>query len=220
MEKNVPENQKHNIVEFSDETHAPVNQQNIVPYFQMRTANNAILSGSRNEDLHQTQPQSTYQSAANYLEEKFNVSQIFSGPFGLITWFFGLKWYVIIFIVVFGLFLFFQVESAIEIRKSALKTNKEGMKTETVERMKGILRETDIEIKKDIPKKNVSFSEETTADITNTSSQSKEPMTSQINETDNLLQSQQIYNLWIRPWIYTIFRNFNSTTLSRSSLTP
>jgi uncharacterized membrane protein len=169
------------------------------PYFQIHHTGNPMI-----HNLSQPQQKSMQQLFMDYFgTQNTHTSQIFSGPFGLVTWFFGLKWYVIIFIIVFGLFLFFQIESAIESkknnRKNDQKKKKEGMKPATIERMKGILRDSDNEYKKDISKKNVSFNEDEPK--LSGEEQARTDRTSESAEID------QIYNLWIRPWIYTTFRN-------------
>jgi hypothetical protein len=177
------------------------------PYFQIRHMGNPMTT-----NVSESPPPQMQQLFLDYFGTS-NISQIFSGPFGLITWFFGLKWYVIIFIIVFGFFLFFQIESAIESkknnRKNAQTQKKEGMKPVTIERMKGILRDSENEYKKDISNKNVSFNDDS-------NTLSGQETTTNVHEGMNTASSNrvvenghlsQIYNWWIRPWMYTIFRN-------------
>jgi len=131
-------------------------------------------------------------------------SQLFSSAFGAMKWFVGLRWYIILFIVVFGSYLFFQMEYAVESRRQkrneANKQNKkddesmekkeqkegmnkkEGMEEYKVEKMKGILRQSNTEK----AKKHVSFHNK---------------------ESKHTSLMSQIYNLWILPWIYVLFRN-------------
>ena len=124
--------------------------------------------------------------------------QLFSSAFGAMKWFVGLRWYVILFIVVFGSYLFFQMEYAVESRRRSKElkredankkegeqedaNKKEGMEEYKVEKMKGILRQSRSDQN---VKKRVSFYNE-------------DPTTSLMS---------QIYNLWILPWIYVLFRN-------------
>ena len=151
----------------------------------------------------------------NLSEQESGVSQIFSSPVGLITWFFGLKWYVILFIVVFGMFLFFQIEYAIESMKNRRdKKNdqnemKEGMQPETVERMKGNIRKSDEEYKSDVQKKTVSFILPPRSDISLQNS-NKEGYDANIKNPIT-----KIYNLWVAPWMYVLFRLFKDFSKSK-----
>ena len=173
------------------------NTQNIMPYFQMR---NSFADNGPHPNQPMSLPSSSFSLESESVTMQTGISQIFSSPFGLITWFFGLKWYVIILIIVFGMFLFFQLEHAIEMQKNGRRPKndqnndqpgenkkKEGMQSATVERMKGILREC----KTDIPKNNGNATEKET----------HRPSGIDINKIIT-----QIYNLWIAPWIYIIFR--------------
>ena len=80
-------------------------------------------------------------------------SNIFAGVFGVIQWFIGLKWYVILLVIVFGSFLFLQVESAFETRRQMYKSKKEGMHDANdnggedgkITKMKSILRQIETE---------------------------------------------------------------------------
>jgi len=135
--------------------------------------------------------------------------QIYNGAFGTMKWFVGLRWYVILCIVVFGSYLFFQMEYAIETRRISRElkrgetkkkitedddeptdqkegmNKKEGMASyNRVDKIKGILRQNNIEH----TKKRVSFYNE------NTSSNTVNPIS-------------QIYNWWILPWAYVLFRS-------------
>jgi hypothetical protein len=142
--------------------------------------------------------------------------RIFSSAIGIMKSFFSLKWYIILFIVVFGSFLFFQIESAIEIRKNKRKMKKEGMnnnndigdESNKVEYMKSILRQTEKEYKEN-EKKRVSFfdsssaeSEPTTMAKSNNELNLVSFMTKYMNDS-----ATQIYNWWILPWMYVLFRN-------------
>lgn len=127
--------------------------------------------------------------------------QLFSSAFGAMKWFVGLRWYIILLIVVFGSYLFFQMEYAVESRRQKRNNankhdenddelmnkkegmdKKEGMEEYKVEKMKGILRQSNSEK----AKKHVSFHN---------------------NEYTHTSLMSQIYNLWILPWIYVLFRN-------------
>lgn len=213
---NIPESSHNNIHEERGGANidSQKHNQNIPPYFQ-----------NRNIAQQPIQTHSVQQSFMDYFKlPNTNASQIFSSPFGLLTWFFGLKWYIILFIIVFGMFLFFQIESAIESRKNNRKNNqnkmKEGMKPDTVERMKGIIRYSENEYKKNISKKNVSFNDDDLSNLKDESGQSLQRSKSVgRNEVEgfsnhpnmfhrtNVEPMQQIYNWWIRPWVYTVFRN-------------
>jgi hypothetical protein len=154
-------------------------------------------------------------NAANNIQKVENpiqniVGHVFSIISGSISWFLGLRWYIILFIVVIGSYLFFQIQYAFETRrnlreqkKEATKNGKEsgnkpegmeeynvedkyGRRTETEPR-RGILRQSNGEN----GKKRVSFS-----GIPNSSDE---------NGVTDILQ--QIYKWWILPWIYVVFRN-------------
>ena len=122
---------------------------------------------------------------------------IFSSAFGLMKWFVGLRWYVILFIVVIGSYVFFQIEYAIESRRRSKELKREDMskkkepdvyKKEGME-IKGILRQNSGEH----VKKQVSFYDEE-----QTTTSSKNSITGVIS---------RIYNLWILPNVYVLFRN-------------
>jgi hypothetical protein len=108
-------------------------------------------------------------------------TQIFSILIGPMKWFFGLRWYLILVVVIFMAYLFFQIESAIEHRRQNRKTKKE------IENMRGL------NDKSSKQKKRVSFSDE---------SKSVDIWTWIINAR------KQIYNGWIVPWVYILFRTF------------
>lgn len=199
-----------NIPEQSEEKE----KQNILPYFQMRDppTNNVPQPVSLQNSLFGTILERGHK---NLSEQESGVSQIFSSPVGLITWFFGLKWYVILFIVVFGMFLFFQIEYAIESMKNRRdKKNdqnemKEGMQPETVERMKGNIRKSDEEYKSDVQKKTVSFILPPRSDISLQNS-NKEGYDANIKNPIT-----KIYNLWVAPWMYVLFRLFKDFSKSK-----
>jgi len=142
-------------------------------------------------------------------------NKIFSNWTGHIKWFFELKWYTILLIVVFGLFFIFQIESALEIRKRNRKDNnekqpkkeKEGMQ-ENVEKIKSILRKIDEEdANKNSPQpKNVSFSEKESF-VSLKEYDLNEKMHKNGGWTDLKEIFSQFYNWWILPWIYVLFRN-------------
>ena len=126
--------------------------------------------------------------------------ELFSSVFGIMNWFIGLRWYVILLIVVMGSYLFIQMEYAIETRRQTKgikrenenaekgtekEKEKEGMEEYNNAKIKGIIRQNNVET----TKKRVSFyNAEHTSNI----------MTNSI---------AQVYNLWVLPWIYVIFRN-------------
>jgi len=146
-------------------------------------------------------------------------SKLFSSGFTFMVWFFSLRWYVIILSIVIGSFLFFQIESAFEKRsleresKRAEKqkegmNQKEGME-DNVERMKGILRQTEIEDKRKYNLKNaekrVSFHDKKTDTPKYDSDKGEEGVADFGKSMKNGLS--QIYNWWIVPWMYALFRS-------------
>ena len=135
------------------------------------------------------QPQ--YVSNENAGGSSINIfGKLFSIVFGIMKWFIGLRWYVILFIVLFGSYLLFQMEYAIESRRRSKEikqdgnemNKKEGMEEYNVEKIKGIIRHTK---NNKTVKKHVSFYDE--------------------DESTSIMP--KIYNLWILPWIYVLFRN-------------
>lgn len=156
---------------------------------------------------------------------------IFSSAFGIMRWFISLRWYVILFIIVFGSFLFMQVESAFEIRRKTPKSNKEGMYNNNaredmkIEKIKGILRQTDADYymttpldsneKKEedktllpIAQKHVSFSK-SQEKIEYESFAGEDYSSSGINNLQLRFNETitRIYKLWIMPWMYALFRH-------------
>jgi flagellar biosynthesis/type III secretory pathway M-ring protein FliF/YscJ len=123
--------------------------------------------------------------------------QLFSRVFGIMNWFIGLRWYVILLIVVLGSYLFIQMEYAIESRrqtreqKQKLEKEKEGMEeltesSDSHKKSRGILRQKNGNIKK-----HVSFYDEE----------------QEYDSTTISMFISQLYNWWILPWIYVFFRN-------------
>jgi hypothetical protein len=130
--------------------------------------------------------------------------RIFSIAANSMKWFIGLRWYVIFFIVVLGSYLLFQVEYAIEKRRVSREKKrgdadkdidaddeKEGMEG-TPASLIGSRESSEIKflpLDHGFPsKKRVSFYDE------NSSTKMANPIT-------------QIYNWWILPWMYVLFRN-------------
>jgi len=122
-------------------------------------------------------------------EEKSGILPGFDlSSYSLIKWGLGLKWYVVVSIFIFAAFLFFQIEESIESRK--LKKNAP-TKSETQPKIKkGIIRSNK---EKRQTTKHVSFLE----DVTIFNNISKIVINIQ----------KQIYNWWVRPWYYVLFRN-------------
>ena len=204
----------HNENNIESESVLPMNPNISTPY-PPNYPNYKIISN--NKDINPINENRTF------LQNIDNSSlRIFSSAIGIMKSFFSLKWYVILFVVVFGSFLFFQIESAIEIRKNNRKMKKEGMnnnnnnnndnnigdESNKVEYMKGILRQTEKEYKEN-EKKQVSFFDSSSAEL--------EPTTvAKSNNEFNLVSfmtkymndsATQIYNWWILPWMYVLFRN-------------
>lgn len=151
---------------------------------------------------------------------------IFSSAFGIIRWFIGLRWYVILLIIVFGSFLFMQIESAFETRRAMQKLKKEGKQEgmhnnnnntredDKIQKIKGILRQTDNaeSIGNMSGQKNVSFISDATGKSEATG-KSQEAFEGQEYSFVNDLQlkwketTSCIYKLWIMPWMYALFRH-------------
>jgi hypothetical protein len=178
-------------------------------------------------------------------------SRMFSMAFEPIKWFIGLRWYVIVLIVVFGSFIFMQLESAFETRRNAYKAKKEGLETANSEKMKGIMQQSDREYRqetftplriKDAQSvafsveggvlnekrcKGVTFGPTTThtfySDTESRHSPTKLPssvslenpsipmliLRSGIDQSPLSLSAtfHKIYNWWIVPWFYVLFRS-------------
>jgi hypothetical protein len=114
-------------------------------------------------------------------------SQLFSAAFEWSKWFMGQRWYVILGIVVFGSFIFMQLESAVEIQRNHRKAKKEGLATAEKENNEN----------EHSKSKTVTFGPTTVHTFSNSDSSSPS-----ISGTFN-----KIYNLWIVPWIYVFFRS-------------
>ena len=126
--------------------------------------------------------------------------KIFSIIFEYMKWISSLRWYVIVLIVTVMLFIIFHFEHSIESRRQKKQLQKEGMQTE---KTKGIIKE-DGRINNS--NKRVSF--ENNSDLleyekmSENDSIEKNKKVSTINEI--LIN---VYNLWIYPWLYMLFRN-------------
>lgn len=130
-------------------------------------------------------------------------SQLFNVVSEPTKWFLGLRWYVILFIVVFGSFIFMQLESAFELRRNASKAKKEGLETANVEKIKGIIQQTEKEYIQNKVKKHVTFGEPTTHSFfESVPSLSLDGVWSGIGGV-----FYKIYNWWIVPGIYILFRS-------------
>lgn len=120
----------------------------------------------------------------NKLEEEPNIQS-----YNPMKWVFGLKWYVAVSVFIFAAFLFFQIEESIKSRNSK-KNEMDPNKRDTITAKKGIIR-----LNKETRQttKRVSFSlPSSLPNIT-------------VNFVANI--QKQIYNWWIRPWSYILFRN-------------
>ena len=151
-------------------------------------------------------------------------SNIFAGVFGVIQWFIGLKWYVILLVIVFGSFLFLQVESAFETRRQMYKSKKEGMHDANdigedgkITKMKSILRQTDTEnmtaVNFENANKHIKF-DKLQIDNSNNNTPTNVKNDNELwtaNFINIWLQAKEtimwIYKLWIVPRIYALFRN-------------
>ena len=139
-------------------------------------------------------------------------SQLFARAYGFVTWFMGLRWYIIVLVVVFGSFIFFQLEYAIETRKQKRESKKEGL------HMKSILRKADRENRIDTSLKRVSFIPFRIKDaqLVAHSSLITAPEGGVLNEkrcnpetyTSSVLSPLiKIYEWWIVPLVYVLFRS-------------
>lgn len=117
-------------------------------------------------------------------------SQIIAKAYGFVTWFMELPWYISVFIVIVGSFLFFRIECALEDRKQKREAKKEGLgaSNENVNKLRGILRKAD---RKDWIEKHVSFNQSSTSSVI----------------TRIFYPLVKIYDLWIVPWTYVLFRS-------------
>ncbi len=137
-------------------------------------------------------------------------SQLFSNPVMVAYWILGLKWYVILFMLVIGTFLFFQIESAIEKRKEKRKNKKEGMNYKNVDKMRGIIRDSDENHKhSNALKKRVSFNDSCVSRKHESNYLQYFNLHSFIiNGVKNVKEFfVKLYNLWIVPFVYVTFRN-------------
>jgi hypothetical protein len=148
-----------------------------------------------------------FQNIENFPSNLFG--QLFNIVFGPIKWFIGLRWYVILIIIVVGSYLFFQLEYAVEsrrIERQLKQKKKEGMEEyNNVERMKSILKQTDQERNRETEngKKHVSFREDRLYDI-----QEYKNVEKQDDLWNNINKFiLRFYNLWILPLFYILFRN-------------
>jgi len=160
------------------------------------------------------------------------VSNIFVGVFKIIQWFIGLKWYVILLVIVFGSFLFLQVESAFETRRQMYKSKKEGMhyandtkasvgEDGKITKMKSILRQIETEnmtaVNFENANKHITF-EPVQIDNSNNNTPTNvknynEWWTAFINIWLQVKETiMWIYKLWIVPRIYALFRNIGPIT--------
>ena len=147
--------------------------------------------------------------------------QISSIAFGIMYRFVGLKWYNMILFVVIGAFIFFQIESALETRRNKINLKKEGMHRKEdpkVDNIKNILKNADDE--SNVSNKNslhvlgqsnpkqVSFGgtlieEKTSRPVEGFSASN---VNLKAKATDFLMK---LYNLWILPWMYVLFRSIS-----------
>ena len=165
--------------------------------------NNSIFEQNTNKSSSVNMTDSNQTQNFQYIGGDF--MKIFSVPFSLIQWFFGLKWYVIFFIIIFGFFLFFQMEYAIQNRKKIRKLKKESMMSnKKTDKIKGIIRTTEDTYKNNNLNKHVSFH-----DVSSPSNNTLQSIHSVIYGWFYSIKNSvfQIYSLWIIPLIYVIFRN-------------
>jgi hypothetical protein len=142
--------------------------------------------------------------------------QLFSMAYEHLKWFMGLRWYIILFVIVIGSFTFIQIESAIETRRKKRestkndKDGKEGMEEiNKVDHMKGILRKSNDEYKLEYAKKQVSFyTEETRYNLLSIFTGMRDLTYNAFSNTlSNLFNvAYTFYRLWILPYIYVAFR--------------
>lgn len=126
--------------------------------------------------------------------------KIFSIIFEYMKWISSLRWYFIVLIVTVMLFIIFQFEHSIESRRQKKQLQKEGMQNE---KTKGIIKD---DSRSNTYKKRVSFKNDNSLleyeKMSENDSIEKSKKVSTINET-----LTNVYNLWIYPWLYVLFRN-------------
>jgi hypothetical protein len=158
--------------------------------------------------------------------------KIFSIIFQYVKWIGSLRWYIIMLIVIFSLFIIFQFEQSIESRRNKKKMEKEGMQNENI---KGIIKDVakntglveegqSVETPTQINsvKKHVSFEndvleilptkiqdsfigESSNPGLGKSPSSTSSALFTKVTSISETLQ--KIYNLWILPWLYVLFRN-------------
>ncbi len=158
--------------------------------------------------------------------------KIFSIIFQYVKWIGSLRWYIIMLIVIFSLFIIFQFEQSIESRRNKKKMEKEGMQNENT---KGIIKDVakntglveegqSVETPTQINsvKKHVSFEndvleilptkiqdsfigESSNPGLGKSPSSTSSALFAKVTSINETLQ--KIYNLWILPWLYVLFRN-------------
>jgi len=114
--------------------------------------------------------------------------QIFSGMYGYMQWFFGLRWYVILLALVFFLFMRFQFEFVIQKRRKRREAKMESMKTNDakVEKMRGIMRDSEMDAAL-LPKDAALLPKDAAL-------------------LPKLQDENTFYQIWIMPSIYVLFR--------------
>jgi len=120
-------------------------------------------------------------------------SHLFSNMFAMVKWFLNLRWYVILLIVVLVVYLFFQIESAFKNRRNSRKnkSHQSDLKQSEIEEFYVLTSDSDK------PKKHVSFSDAIAEEI---------PLTQKKSEGSINQLLLRIYDLWILPNIYLLFR--------------
>ena len=131
--------------------------------------------------------------------------KIFSSVLIYMKWFFSLRWYVILLIVVFVLFIIFQFEHSIESRRIKKESHKED--GPHIENMRGIIKESYTEnahqSRKNGLKKTVSFKDTNEYQEFTNYREDYGGISVDPRSNDVFIK---IYNLWILPVIYLLYR--------------
>lgn len=149
-------------------------------------------------------------TSPSYIPEQFfqyiqNPLRLFSIGIDTIKWFFTMRWYVILLIFILVPYFFIQIQSGIETRRKLRESKDDKM----VETMRGIIRKSDEKHIIENAKKRVTFyTTESRKDLSYIFAGTSDLIKNSISVTQsNIIETMtRIYNWWILPWIYVIFR--------------
>ena len=130
--------------------------------------------------------------------------KIFSILFQYMKWISSLRWYVIVLFVMVMFFIIFHFEHSIESRKQKKQLEKEGMQSEQT---KGIIKDDN---RSNNSKKHVSFKNDSSLlEYENAPENGTVQKNKNVSTINEILKN--MYNLWIYPWLYVLFRNVGFT---------